>query len=95
MYDFPELREAHDAFWTALSQQLAAGGIADVPAQLTRGLNHREIWGDPGLLFAQGCQYPLAKSFRDRVRLVATPCYGALGVTEPPIGARSLSAPLP
>jgi len=79
MYEFPQLREAHDAFWTALAARLTAVGLRGVPRQLTRDLSHFDVWRHPALLFGQGCDYPLAKSFADRVRLVATPWYSAPG----------------
>src|ERR1700738_5451624 len=79
MYDFPQLREAHDAFWTALADRLTAAGLRDVPREPTRDLGHFDVWRHPALLFAQGCEYPLAKSFADQVRLVATPRYSAPG----------------
>jgi ABC-type phosphate/phosphonate transport system substrate-binding protein len=79
MYDFPELRDAHDAFWGAVAARLTAAGFANVPRELNRESGHVAVWRDPALLFAQGCEYPLAKSFADRVRLVATPMYAAAG----------------
>jgi ABC-type phosphate/phosphonate transport system substrate-binding protein len=79
MYDFPELRAAHGAFWKALSERLISAGMSDVPRQLTHNLRHLDVWRHPSLLFGQGCEYPLAKSFADCVRLVATPCYSAPG----------------
>jgi ABC-type phosphate/phosphonate transport system substrate-binding protein len=79
MYDFPELRDAHDRFWAALAQRLRASGVTGVPQQLTQGLSHREVWAHPGLLFGQACEYPLSKSFREHLRIVATPRYSAPG----------------
>jgi ABC-type phosphate/phosphonate transport system substrate-binding protein len=79
MYDFPQVRDAHDAFWAALADRLTAAGLHDVPRELNRHLGHRDVWRHPALLFAQGCEYPLAKSFADQVRLVATPRYSAPG----------------
>lgn len=79
MYDFPELREAHDAFWRALADRLASAGLKDTPRALTRGGRLAEIWGNDRLLFAQGCEYPLAQAFADRVRVVAHPVYAAAG----------------
>lgn len=79
MYDFPELRQAHDAFWTALASRLTGAGLAGVPLHLTRAADHRAAWGDPRLLLAQACEYPLAKAFVGRVRVVAHPCYAAPG----------------
>jgi len=37
------------------------------------------VWRHPGLLFAQGCEYPLAKSFADVVRVIARPRYSVPG----------------
>src|SRR5258708_16287323 len=88
MYDWPQVRDAHDACWTALADRLTAAGLCDVPRELTRDLGHFDVWRHPALLFAQGCEYPLAKSFADQVRLVATPRYSAPGCE----GARDRSA---
>jgi ABC-type phosphate/phosphonate transport system substrate-binding protein len=79
MYDFPELRAAHDEFWGALAGRLGAAGLKDVPRSLTRGVSLGEVWGNDRLLFGQGCEYPLAKAFGDRVRVVAHPVYSAAG----------------
>jgi len=79
MYDFPELLDAHDAFWRALAGRLASAGLKDAPRALTRGAGLAEVWGNDRLLFAQGCEYPLAKAFTDRVRVVAHPVYAATG----------------
>jgi ABC-type phosphate/phosphonate transport system substrate-binding protein len=83
MYDFPELRGAHDAFWAALRSRLEVAGMSDVPLRLNRALPHGDVWRHPSLLFSQGCEYPLATSFADRVRLVATPMYSAAGCEGP------------
>lgn len=82
MYDFPGLRATHDRFWDALARRLRENGVAPVPRQLTRGLSHREIWAHPGLLFGQACEYPLSKSFRNHLRIVATPRYSAPGCAD-------------
>jgi ABC-type phosphate/phosphonate transport system substrate-binding protein len=79
MYDFPELREATDTFWTVFANRLSAAGLKDVPHHLTRHLSTRAVCSHPALLFAQACQYPLAKSFSEHVRVAATPCYSAPG----------------
>jgi ABC-type phosphate/phosphonate transport system substrate-binding protein len=88
MYDFPELRGAHDEFWGALAGRLASVGLKDAPRSLTRGASPAEVWGNDRLLFAQGCEYPLAKAFSDRVRVVANPVHAAAGCE----GARYRSA---
>ena len=79
MYDFPELRDAHDRLWVALARRLRESGIAGVPRQLIRRLSHREVWSHPGLLFGQACEYPVSKAFRQHLRILATPRYCAPG----------------
>jgi ABC-type phosphate/phosphonate transport system substrate-binding protein len=79
MYDFPPLHAATDEFWSAIAARLRTAGIADVPSALTRDMGHVETWRDPRLLFGQACQYPLAKSWHEAVRLVALPAYAAPG----------------
>ena len=79
MYDFPELRAAHDALWDALANQLIERGVRNVPQRLTRDRPHQDIWRDPSLLLGQGCEYPIAKSFAGDLTLVATPRYTAQG----------------
>lgn len=82
MYDFPELREAHDRFWSALARRLQEGGVVGVPQGLTRRWSHREVWSHPGLLFGQACEYPVSKSFRGYLRILATPHYRAPGCSR-------------
>ncbi len=79
MYDFPHLRAAHDALWTAVADRLAACGVTGVPRCLTRDRGHLDLLRDPLLLFGQTCEYPLAASYTDVVTLVGTPCYTASG----------------
>src|SRR3569833_2230434 len=79
MFDLPELRDAHDRFWDALAGRLQESGTAGVPQYLTWGLSHREGWSQPGLLFGQACEYPVWKSFRGKLRILATPLYRARG----------------
>ena len=79
MYDFPPLQAVTDVFWSAIAARLRAAGVADVPPALTpRHEPHRDLV-DPRLLFGQACQYPLAKSRHEGVRLVAIPEYSAPG----------------
>lgn len=82
MYDFPELREAHDLLWSGLVARLSDAGILGVPRHLTRDLPYRETWRHPGLLFGQACEYPMSKSFRECLQLVARPRYAAPGCNE-------------
>ena len=88
MYDLPALRDANDAFWGAIRREMIEAGAIETPQRLTRHLSHFEVWKHPFLLFGQACEYPLAESFADSVRLIATPRYTAPGCE----GARYRSA---
>jgi len=79
MYDLPELEAANDRLWAAIAERLRAKGVGGVPEQLTRTGALEAIWTDPNLLLAQTCGYPLVASLGERVRVVATPRYGAPG----------------
>jgi len=81
MYDYPELAAAHDALWECFVRHFVATGLSEgaPPPRLTRGIGKFDIWRHPRLLLGQGCEYPLAKSFADNVRLVASPCYTVPG----------------
>jgi len=79
MYDLPELEAAHDALWGAIAERLQAQGVDGAPDRLTRGGLLEAVWTDPELLLGQTCGYPLVASLRGRVRVVATPRYGAPG----------------
>lgn len=75
MYDRPELRDAHDAYWQLISQNLGAGA----PATLTRDGDLWEIWQSPDLVLAQTCGFPYRARLDDKVTLVGTPDYGLPG----------------
>ena len=79
MYDLPELAAANDAFWAGMARALVRAGLDDVPAALTRGAGLDALWRNPELLFGQTCGYPLTHTYKDTLRLVATPVYGAVG----------------
>jgi ABC-type phosphate/phosphonate transport system substrate-binding protein len=79
MYDFPELRGAHDALWSAIAARLRRVSLDMVPERLTRSEGPSALWRDPCLLLGQTCGYPLMTDLTGRVRLVATPVYRAPG----------------
>jgi ABC-type phosphate/phosphonate transport system substrate-binding protein len=79
MYDFPWLQNANDTLWAALRREMIGVGMIETPQRLTRHLAHFEVWMHPLLLFGQACEYPLAESPADSVRLIATPRYSAPG----------------
>ena len=65
-----------------MADRLMERGVSAVPPRLTRTLSHHQIWAHPRLLFGQACEYPVAKSFAERLKVVATPRYGAPGCAD-------------
>lgn len=75
MYDFPWLHAANDALWQGLAHRLRRAGFEDLPGSPDRNRPLLAQWRDPDLLLSHTCGYPLRTQLRDRVRVVATPCY--------------------
>lgn len=75
MYDFPEIRTATDAFWSALGDHLRQEGMPDVPHALSTPHDLAPFWSDPDMLLAQTCGYPLTHNLCGDAQLVATPHY--------------------
>lgn len=82
MYDWPEVRPATDALWSAIAGQLTARGF-DAPAALQRERDPDAVWTDPNLLLSQTCGWPYATRLIDHVRYVATPVYAVSGCEGP------------
>ncbi len=78
MYDWPELREAHDNFWQALWKNLSVQGI-NAPLDLTRNDDDHHHWLSPKLLLGQTCGYPFSTTLKGKVRYLATPQYDVEG----------------
>ena len=83
MYDGPALQAANDSLWAQVARALQGLGFEGAPERLDRARPLEEVWGDPDLLLAQTCGYPLATTLRRRVRLVCTPVYSARGCEGP------------
>jgi ABC-type phosphate/phosphonate transport system substrate-binding protein len=83
MYDFPDLREAHDALWRSIAARLQALEMVHAPPALLREEAGEAALGDPRLLLSQTCGYPLALGLRPGVRVVTTPGYRARGCQGP------------
>ncbi len=79
MYDHAAIREANDGLWLGIADRLRASGVARVPDRLDRDRSLGAIWDDADLLLAQTCGYPFMIGGRQRLRYVATLCYGAPG----------------
>lgn len=77
MYDWPEVREATDAWWAGIARHLGT----DV--ELRHGGDHAAQWQKRDLFFSQTCGYPFTHEFRGKLKLVATPHYGVDGCRGP------------
>ncbi|MEZ5831027.1 MAG: PhnD/SsuA/transferrin family substrate-binding protein [Dongiaceae bacterium] len=83
MYDMPERRSATAAWWSGLARHWRDAGLASIPDASELPGDPYELWLAPDLFIAQTCGYPLTHRLRDRVTLVATPCYAVDGCVGP------------
>ncbi len=79
MYDFEEVRGAHEVLWNSVARKLERAGVEGVPAALDRSRSVHELWTDPGLLLSQCCGADLVGRYAGTLALVATPHYRAPG----------------
>ena len=79
MYDFPEVRGAHDILWKSVACRLEGAGVEEVPGVLDRNRGVHELWTDPGLLLSQCCGADLVGRYAGKLVLLATPRYCAPG----------------
>ena len=82
MYDWPEVRQATDAWWAGLARHLRAEGF-DAPDRLTRSPSPGSLWRRPDLLLSQTCGYPLTHEFKGELEVLATPAYDVEGCSGP------------
>ncbi len=76
MYDWPEVREATEAWWSGLSGHLG------VDLRLDRNPDHFAAWHRDDLYFSQTCGYPFTHEFKGLLKYVGTPHYAVLGCDE-------------
>ncbi|MBX3473485.1 MAG: PhnD/SsuA/transferrin family substrate-binding protein [Planctomycetes bacterium] len=81
-YDLPEIRDATDQLWRAVSAACREVGIEFAPDNLERELDYREQWGHPNLMFTQCCGYDVAVDAGRALRAIAAPCFDFEGCTE-------------
>ena len=79
MYDFEEVRGAHEVLWNSIARKLDRAGVEGVPAALDRSRRVHDLWTDPGLLLSQCCGADLVGRYAETLTLVATPLYRAPG----------------
>lgn len=75
MYDLPEVRDALDSLWSAVSRALAG----DAPAGLVHGEALGSLWTDQALFVSQCCGYDLVNRYAGILRPLVTPRYTAPG----------------
>lgn len=73
MYDYPELRDATDAWWNAIARHAGA----ELP--LSRPENFMAPWSRSDLAFSQTCGYPFTHGFKGQLGLVGTPHHAVPG----------------
>ncbi|MAB00579.1 MAG: phosphate ABC transporter substrate-binding protein [Stappia sp.] len=78
MYDWPELRDLNDRWWSVLRDALREEGFA-APAALARALSLEDLWLHPGLLVGQTCGLPYVRHLQGRVDLLGAPAYRLSG----------------
>ncbi len=71
MYDWPEVREATDAWAHGIARHLREHGFPEAPSEPLRCENHGEAWLSPDLLLSQTCGYPLTHTYARCLRPVA------------------------
>ena len=79
MYDFDEVRGAHQVLWHSVARKLKSAGMEGIPAALDQSRNVHELWTDPGLLLSQCCGADLVGRYAGTLAVVATPLYSAPG----------------
>jgi len=74
MYDWPEIRQASDAWAQGIMKHLGGSGEA-----LDRNPDYFSLWRRGDLIFSQTCGYPFTHEFRGRLAYAATPHYAVPG----------------
>jgi ABC-type phosphate/phosphonate transport system substrate-binding protein len=83
MYDWPEVRQATDAWADGVARHMREHGFREAPSALLRCEDYGEAWASPDLLLSQTCGYPLTHAYASSLLPVLTPHYGAEGCSGP------------
>ncbi len=77
MYDMLKIYEPLDSLWVRMVRHLKREGLSEAPDHIQHGCNLADLWNDPDLWFSQCCSYDIVRRYGGKLRLVATPHYGA------------------
>ena len=83
MYDWPEVREATDAWARGMAQHLREQGFPETPSEPLRRRDYGEAWLSPDLLLSQTCGYPLTHAYSRFLTPLLTPHYSVEGCSGP------------
>jgi ABC-type phosphate/phosphonate transport system substrate-binding protein len=83
MYDWPEVRDATDAWAKGLARRLRAQGFAEAPLDLLRHEDFSQAWQSSELMLSQCCGYPLVHLYGGVLTPVLTPHYAVEGCSGP------------
>ena len=82
MYDFPEVRQATNAWWAGIARHMTEVGVETAPGQLVHDVAVRELWNDPELLLSQCCGFDLVYGYKDILTGLLTPRYAVEGCED-------------
>lgn len=83
MYDWPEVRQATDAWADGIVRHLCRHGFPEISSELLRRDDYGEVWLSPDLLLSQACGYPLTHNYAHSLLPVLTPHYAVEGCSGP------------
>jgi ABC-type phosphate/phosphonate transport system substrate-binding protein len=83
MYDWPEIRDATDAWAQGMARHLRAHGFAEAPLELLRQQNCSQAWQSSDLILSQCCGYHIVRPFAGALTPVLTPHYSVEGCSGP------------
>jgi ABC-type phosphate/phosphonate transport system substrate-binding protein len=83
MYDWPEVRDATDAWAHGMARHLRAHDFAEAPLELWRHEDQAQAWQSSDLLLSQCCGYPFTHLYASRLLPLLTPHYSVEGCSGP------------
>ena len=65
MYDFPEVRDATDAWWAGVRKHMQRSGVTEAPLQLQHDIPVKTLWQHDELFLSQCCGFDVVYGFKD------------------------------